>query len=42
MLSRSEKVVYFFRHVLGIKTLTKEILAGRTVDYQNWVEVYDR
>lgn len=42
MLSRPEQVVYFFRHVLGIKAITKEVLAGRTADYQNWVESYAR
>lgn len=42
MLSRPENVVYFFRHVLGIPCITKEVLAKRTVDYQNWVESYAR
>jgi hypothetical protein len=35
-------VVYFFRHVLGIKAITKEALTKRTTDYQNWVKSYAR
>src|SRR3974377_2594959 len=42
MLSRPEHIVYFFRDVLGIPCITKEVLARRTVDYQNWVEPYAR
>jgi hypothetical protein len=42
MLSRPEQVVYLFRYVLGIKAITKEVLARRTADYQNWVESYAR
>ena len=42
MLSRPEHIVYFFRDVLGIPCITKEVLARRTVDYQNWVESYAR
>lgn len=42
MLSRPEQVVYFFRHVLDIKAVTKEALTKRTTDYQNWVESYAR
>jgi hypothetical protein len=41
-LSRSENVVYFFRHVLGIQRITKEVLAKRTTDYQHWVEAFAR
>ncbi len=40
MLSRPENVVYFFREVLGIKAITKEVLGSRTRDYQRWVEAY--
>ena len=42
MLSRPEHIVYFFRDVLGIRCITKEVLARRTTDYQNWVESYAR
>jgi hypothetical protein len=41
-LSRPEQVVYFFRQVLGIAVVSKEILSQRTTDYQNWVEAYAR
>ena len=40
MLSRPENVAYFFHEVCGVKKITKEILAGRTKDYQQWVEAY--
>jgi hypothetical protein len=33
-LSRPENVVYFFRDVLGIRAITKEVLSARTRDYQ--------
>jgi hypothetical protein len=41
-LSRPEQVVYFFRQVLGIPVVSKEILSQRTNDYRDWVEVYAR
>jgi hypothetical protein len=41
-LSRPEQVVYFFRQVLGIPVVSKEVLSRRTGDYQNWVEAYAR
>ena len=41
-LSRPENVVYFFRDVLGIGAITKEVLSTRTRDYQGWVEAYAR
>ena len=41
-LSRPEQVVYFFRQVLKIPVVEKEVLSGRTNDYQNWVEAYAR
>ena len=41
-LSRPEQVVYFFRHVLGIPTVNKEVLSQRTTDYQHWVEAFAR
>jgi len=41
-LSRPEQVVYFFRQVLGLPVMSKEVLSQRTRDYQNWVEAYAR
>src|SRR3954467_7517402 len=41
-LSRPEQVVWFFREVLGIPVVSKEVLSQRTNDYQNWVEIYAR
>ena len=41
-LSRPEQVVHFFRKVVGIPVLSKEILSQRTADYQNWVEAFAR
>src|SRR5476649_2856058 len=37
-LSRPEQVVYFFRQVLGIPAVSKEVLSQRTNDYRSWVE----
>ena len=41
-LSRPEQVVYFFRQVVGVAVLSKEILSQRTAEYQNWVEAFAR
>jgi hypothetical protein len=41
-LSRPEQVVYFFRQVLGIPVVSKEVLSQRTNDYRDWVEAYAR
>jgi hypothetical protein len=41
-VSRPEQVVYFFRQVLGIPVVSKEILSQRTNDYRDWVEAYAR
>jgi len=41
-LSRPEQVVYFFRQVLGLPAVDKEVLSRRTTDYQQWVEWYVR
>jgi len=41
-LSRPEQVVYFFRQVLGIPMVSKEVLRKRTDDYCGWVEAYAR
>src|SRR5271165_4723314 len=39
-LSRPEQVVHFFRQVVGVAAVDKEVLSRRTADYQNWVEAY--
>ena len=41
-LSRPEQVVHFFRNVVGVATVSKEVLSGRTADYQAWLEAYAR
>jgi hypothetical protein len=41
-LSRPEQVVYFFRQVLGIPIVGKEVLSKRTEDYKIWVEAFAR
>ncbi len=41
-LSRPERVVNFFRQVVGVPVASKEVLSHRTTDYQNWVEAYAR
>jgi hypothetical protein len=41
-LSRPEQVVHFFRQVVGVAAVSKEVLSERTVDYQNWVEAFAR
>src|SRR6516162_7872511 len=35
-------MVYFFREVVGVPVITKEILRQRTDAYQNWVEAFAR
>jgi len=42
MLSRPEQVVHFFRDVVGVPVVSKEVLRQRTADYQNWVEAFAR
>src|SRR5437764_392743 len=39
-LSRPEQVIHFFRQVLGLAVVDKEVLSQRTRDYQTWVESY--
>ena len=39
-LSRPEQAVYFFRNVLGIACITKEVLSKRTTEYTRWVESF--
>jgi hypothetical protein len=41
-LSRPEQVVHFFRRVVGVPVLSKDVLSQRTADYQNWVEAFAR
>lgn len=41
-LSRPAQVVYFFRQVLGLAAVDKEVLSRRTTDYQCWVEAFAR
>jgi hypothetical protein len=41
-LSRPEQVVHFFRKVVGVAVLSKEILSQRTAEYHNWVEAFAR
>src|SRR5215475_6214160 len=41
-LSRPEQVVHFFRRVVGVPVISKEVLSQRTADYQNWVAAFAR
>ena len=41
-LSRPDQVVQFFRNVVGVATVSKEVLSPRTADYQAWVDAYAR
>jgi hypothetical protein len=41
-LSRPERVVNFFRLVVGVPVVSKEVLSQRTADYQNWVDAFAR
>src|SRR5712691_10740227 len=41
-LSRPEQVVHFFRQIVGIPVVSKDILRERTADYQSWVEALAR
>src|SRR5215470_7126383 len=36
-LSRPEQVVHFFRRIVGVPVISKEVLSQRTADYQKWV-----
>ena len=42
LLSRPENVVYFFRQVVGVPCITKEVLSCRTKQYNHWVESFAR
>jgi hypothetical protein len=37
-LARPEQMVHFFRQVVGVAVVDKEVLSRRTADYQAWVE----
>lgn len=41
-LSRPEQVVHFFRQVVGVPVVDKEILRQRTAHYQAWVDAFAR
>src|SRR5207244_148930 len=41
-LTRPEPVVYFFRQVVGVEAVDKEVLSRRTGEYQDWVEAFAR
>jgi hypothetical protein len=41
-LTRPEQVVYFFRQVVGVQAVDKEVLSRRTGEYQDWVEAFAR
>jgi hypothetical protein len=42
LLTRPEHIVHFFRDVHGVSPLTKDVLAKRTHEYQQWVEAFAR
>ena len=42
LLTRPEHIVHFFRDVHGVYPITKDALAKRTQEYQQWVEAYAR
>jgi hypothetical protein len=41
-LARPEQVVHFFRQVVGVPVVSKEVLSQQTADYQVWVEAFAR
>ena len=41
-LSRPDQVAHFFRQVVGVPVITKEMLSQRTASYQSWVEAFAR
>ena len=41
-LPRPELVVRFFRNIVGVAEVSKEVLGQRTNDSQSWVEAYAR
>jgi hypothetical protein len=41
-LSRPEQVVHFFRQIVGVPAVGKQVLRQRTADYQAWVDAFAR
>jgi Nucleotidyltransferase domain len=41
-LSRPDQMAHFFRQVVGVPVITKEMLNERTASYQTWVEAFAR
>ena len=41
-ISRPDQVVYFFRNVIGVPVVDKDVLSKRTNEYRNWVEAFAR
>jgi len=41
-LARPEQVVHFFRRIVGVAAVDKEVLSRRTNDYRDWVEAFAR
>ena len=41
-LSRPDQVAHFFRQVVGVPVITKEILSQWTGGYRSWVEAFTR
>ena len=39
-LQRPENIVYFFRQVVGVPSVTPEVLASRTAPYRAWMAAY--
>ena len=42
LLIREEHIVHFFRDILGLYPITKEVLSRRTSEYKHWVEAFAR
>ena len=42
LLTREEHIVHFFRDVLGLYPITKDVLSRRTTEYKHWVEAFAR
>jgi hypothetical protein len=42
LLTREEHIVHFFRDVLGLYPITKDVLSRRTTEYKQWVEAFAR
>ena len=40
LLTRPENIVYFFRDIHQVETISKEVLRQRTDDYHRWVEAF--